>query len=154
MMALCMRYLSDKNDANDVLQEGFVRIFTQINQFSGAGEFGGWVRKIFVNLSLTHLRERKKFVDNNWENNFDEIESISNDWSENISADDLMECIEELPANYRTIFNLFAIEGFTHQEIAHIMTIEESTSRSGFFRARQLLQAKVKKLLKNNHAME
>lgn len=147
MMALCRRYVSDVEDAKDVLQEGFLKIFTEIGQYSGRGSFGGWIRRIFVNTSLDYMRKKNRLKQREL------LTDVEIEYYENvpdvtgITADDLMHCISELPDIYRTVFNLFAVEGFSHREIAALLDIPESTSRSFFFRARQLLQKKVTLLM-------
>lgn len=146
MMSICKRYAGNNDDAKDILQEGFLKIFTQIDQFSGIGNFGGWIRKIFVNTSLEFLRSQKKIKNR-------EVSCSHDIWEEkptnltDVTADELMECIAELPDTYRIVFNLFAVEGYKHQEIAAMLHIEESTSRSQFYRARQLLQESVTNLM-------
>lgn len=150
MMALCRRYVSDVEDAKDVLQEGFLKIFVEIGQYSGKGSFGGWIRKIFVNTSLDYMRKKNRLKQKEL------LTDVQIECSENasdmadITADDLMLCISELPDIHRTVFNLFAVEGFSHKEIGALLHIPESTSRSFFFRARQLLQKRVTQLLEYN----
>ncbi|WP_352420944.1 RNA polymerase sigma factor [Proteiniphilum sp.] len=150
MMALCRRYVSDVEDAKDVLQEGFLKIFVEIGQYSGKGSFGGWIRKIFVNTSLDYMRKKNRLKQKEL------LTDVQMECSENtpdmadITADDLMLCISELPDIHRTVFNLFAVEGFSHKEIGALLHIPESTSRSFFFRARQLLQKRVTQLLEYN----
>lgn len=150
MMALCRRYVPNAEDAKDVLQDGFIKIFTEIGNYSGSGSFGGWVRKIFVNTSLDYMRKKHRLKQKEL------LIDIEMGWTyENgpdigdIGADDLMQCIGELPDTYRTIFNLFAVEGYSHREIATMLNIAESTSRSYFFRARQLLQERVMRLIEH-----
>lgn len=147
MMALCRRYVSDADDAKDVLQEGFLKIFTEIGQFSGKGAFGGWVRKIFVNTALDYMRKKNRLKEKELLTDFQYEQQEQIPDIENVAADDLMHCIAELPDAYRTVFNLFAVEGFRHQEIAEMLSIPESTSRSYFFRARRLLQESVTQLM-------
>lgn len=150
MMALCRRYVSDAEDAKDVLQEGFLKIFVEIGQYSGKGSFGGWIRKIFVNASLDYMRKKNRLKQKEL------LTDIQIEYAENapdmvdITAEDLMLCMGELPDIHRTVFNLFAVEGFSHKEIAALLHIPESTSRSFFFRARQLLQKRVTQLLEYN----
>lgn len=150
MMALCRRYVSDVEDAKDVLQEGFLKIFIEIGQYSGKGSFGGWVRRIFVNTSLDYMRKKNRLkqkelvVDVEIDYYGDEPDIAD------ITADDLLHCINELPDTHRAVFNLFAIEGFSHKEIAVLLDMPETTSRSFFFRARQLLQKKVTQLMEYN----
>lgn len=153
MMALCRRYVSDSNDAKDVLQEGFLKIFTEIDQYSGKGEFGGWIRKIFVNTSLEFMRKKNRLKEKELLTDFRyEQEENVPDFDE-LTADDLMQCISELPDSYRTVFNLFAVEGYRHLEISEMINIPESTSRSYFHRARHLLQEKVIQLMEKQHAI-
>lgn len=152
MMALCRRYVSDVEDAKDVLQEGFLKIFVEIGQYSGKGSFGGWIRKIFVNTSLDYMRKKNRLKQKEL------LTDVQMECSENtpdmadITADDLMLCISELPDIHRTVFNLFAVEGFSHKEIGALLHIPESTSRSFFFRARQLLQERVTRLMEYNRS--
>lgn len=151
MMALCRRYVSDVEDAKDVLQEGFLKIFIEIGQYSGRGSFGGWIRKIFVNTSLDYMRKKNRLKQKELMTDI-EIEYPGNDPDvSDIIADDLMRCIDELPDSHRTVFNLFAVEGFSHREIGSLLNIPENTSRSLFFRARQLLQKKVGELMDHNN---
>lgn len=143
MMALCRRYVPNDEDAKDVLQDGFIKVFTEIGQYAGSGSFGGWVRKVFVNTSLDYIRKKNRLKQK------EQLVDVEIDPRESgpdigeITADDLMQCIGELPDTYRTVFNLFAVEGYSHREIAGMLNMSESTSRSCFFRARQLLQKKV-----------
>lgn len=149
MMALCVRYVADYEQAKDVVQDGFVKLFTKIDQFEGRGAFGGWIRKIFVNTALEYLSQNALFNTNvPMENVSDSWEKFDNQLIEQISADDLLECIEELPERCRLVFNLFAIEGFSHAEISERLGIRENSSRAMFSRARKLLQDNVLNLMK------
>ncbi len=136
MYAVCRRYIADQAAAEDVLHDGFMTLFTKISEFRAEGSFEGWCRRIFVNTALGYLRKNKKMK------NAEQIETVAalaeNQPSaiDKISADDLMGCIAELPDGYRTILNLFAIEGYSHQEVAEMMKISENTSRSQYSRAR------------------
>lgn len=151
MMALCRRYTGNDTDAEDVLQDGFLRVFTQIELYAGTGEFGGWIRKVFVNTALEFLRARKRTMQK-------EVLMDARDYSPEQappsglpSADELMECIDELPDLSRVVFNLYAVEGYRHREIAEMLNMPEGTSRSHFHRARQLLQEKVNELMNNKN---
>lgn len=141
MMSVCIRYVRDRDRAQDVLQDGFVKVFTKIDTYNASGQFGGWMRRIFVTTALEHLRSNKRF---DQDINIDDREIADSDFDnsilEKISADYLLEHIARLPDGYRTVFNLFGIEGYTHREIAAMLGIEESTSRSQYNRARKLLQ--------------
>lgn len=151
MMALCRRYVPDTEDAKDVLQEGFIKVFTEIGKYSGRGSFGGWVRKIFVNTSLDYIRKKSRLTQKELRMDVEMEQMYVNLYDiEEVSADDLMECISTLPDTYRTVFNLYAVEGYSHREIAAMLNIAESTSRSSFYRGRQLLQERVLRLIAPN----
>ena len=151
MMALCRRYVPDNDDAKDVLQEGFIKVFTEIGKYSGSGSFGGWVRKIFVNISLDYIRKKSRLNQKELRMDYEMEQTYGNSYGiEKVSADDLMECICTLPDTYRTVFNLYAVEGYSHRGIAAMLNIAESTSRSSFYRARQLLQEMVSRLIAPN----
>lgn len=143
MMALCRRYVSDVDDAKDVLQEGFLKIFTEIDQYTGKGSFGGWIRRIFVNTALDFIRKRNRLKERELLIDVEVGGYDDTPYLKDISAEELMECISELPDTLRTVFNLYAVEGYSHKEIADMLQMPESTSRSFFFRARQLLQKRV-----------
>ncbi len=148
MLAVCLRYVNDMETARDLLQDGFVRVFTNIHSYTGSGSFEGWLRKIFVNGALEYLRKSDVLREStDLENSADLVQPDSSA-IENLSAAELMKVIQELPAGFRTVFNMFAIEGYSHKEISEILGITESTSRSQFTRARQLLQKRIKELYK------
>ena len=144
MMSVCVRYVTDRETARDLLQEGFIKLFTKIDSFTGAGAFGGWVRRIFVTTSLEYLRQNdalKQSASIEEYGNYIENDDVT--VLQKISADDLMACVAELSEGYRTVFNLYAIEGYSHAEIAEMLGISEATSRSQFMRARKILQKNV-----------
>lgn len=144
MMSVCIRYVTDRETARDILQEGFIKLFNKIDSFSGTGAFGGWVRRIFVTTALEHLRQNDALKHSaNLEDVGNYIENVEETVLQKISADDLMNCIAALADGYRTIFNLYAIEGYSHAEIAEMLGISEATSRSQFMRARKILQKNV-----------
>lgn len=146
MMGVCLRYINEKETARDILQDGFVKVFTSIGTFSGIGSFEGWIRKIFVNCALEFLRKSDVLREaTEWDNITEPVPAGDSVISE-LSAADLMKLIQELPTGFRMVFNLFAIEGYSHKEIGDMLNITESTSRSQYTRARQLLQKKVKEL--------
>ena len=153
MLSVCVRYVNDRETARDILQEGFIKLYTKIDTYSGIGSFAGWVRRIFVTTALEYLREHdalKQSVSIDDYSNF----IVDNDTStlDKISADDLLGCIARLPDGYRTVFNLYAIEGYSHTEIADMLGISESTSRSQFMRARKILQKNVQSFIGQEHA--
>jgi RNA polymerase sigma-70 factor (ECF subfamily) len=146
MMSVCLRYVRDRDIAQNLLQDGFIKLFDKIHTYSGSGSFVGWMRKIFVNAALEHLRRNDVFKYSTDIDAAFNIESEDESPVEKISADELMKCITELPSGFRTVFNLFAIEGYSHAEIAEQLGIQEGTSRSQYARARTLLQQKILKL--------
>lgn len=143
MMAVCLRYVNDRERASDLLQEGFIRVFTAIDSYAGNGSFEGWIRRIMVNVCLESLRRTDILRDA--VDLADTAETISGDVSpiSKISEKELRQLIAALPDGFRTVFNLFAIEGYSHKEISEMLHINEGTSRSQYNRARQVLQRKV-----------
>jgi len=139
MLGVCYRYTKSLQDAEDVLQEGFVRVFKFLNQYNEEGELGGWIRRIMVNTALNYLKKSKKYQhDLLFEAT--ELHLITNDNPEVIlNVKELAQLIRQLPTGYQTIFNLYAIEGFSHPEIGQMLGISENTSRSQYMRARHLL---------------
>jgi len=148
MMSVCVRYITDRETARDLLQDGFIKLFSKIDTYSGAGSFGGWVRRIFVTTCLEYIRQKDALkLSESIDELSHSIEDVNVSVLEKISADDLLKAITELPTGYRTVFNLYAIEGYSHLEIANFLKISENTSRSQFMRARKLLQQKVQSLI-------
>lgn len=139
MLAVCYRYTKSLMDAEDVMQEGFIKVFRNIHQFKFEGELGGWIRRIMVNTAINYLKQNRhyqsdlSFFDNG-------LHPVSDDNPDiNLLARDLADLIRQLPTGYQTIFNLYAVEGFTHVEIGKMLGINEGTSRSQYARARGLL---------------
>ena len=139
MMALCRRYMADDFEAEEAMIEGFIRVFERIGQFRDEGSFEGWIRRIMVNESLMALRRKKQ---EGYRQSFEEVaaETPPVAAETGLEAAELLALIDRLPAGYRTVFNLYAIEGYPHQEIAGLLGITESTSKSQLHRARALLQ--------------
>jgi len=141
MMALCLRYLGDRPTAEDVLQDGFVTLFSRLDSYSGAGSFEGWARRIFVNTALMHLRKTDALKLS------DEARSLFTEEAtpvQQIGYKELMELIAALPSDSRTIFNMYVIEGYSHKEIAQTLGLNEATTRSKLQRARLRLQEMIK----------
>lgn len=144
MYAVCLRYMGDADLAQDILQDGFVTLFSKLSSFSGEGSFEGWARKIFVNTALMSLRKNDVLKQS------EDVEAAfgisSNDPGaiQNITYKELMGYISELPPGFRTVFNMFVIEGYSHKDIAEELGISEATSRSQLLRARAMLQSKIK----------
>ena len=141
-----MRYADRYEEAQDIVQDGFVKVFTKIKSFSGSGSLEGWIRRIMVNTALDYLRkikaERFNFSIDEVENSIKEDQLIES----GMQVDDLLKLIQQLPLGYRTVFNLYAVEGYTHKEIADKLQISENTSKSQYSRARTLLQKKLEHL--------
>ena len=146
MLAVCMRYSNSKDAAEDILQEGFIKIFKSIHQFKKEGSFEGWIRRIMVNTALESIRKQKKM-------DFTSIDSISEleinfqneeNPPDNFDTVHLLKLIQDLPKGCNIIFNLFAVEGYSHKEIAEKLNISEGTSKSQLSRARALLQNSLK----------
>ncbi len=147
LFGVCRYYSDNYEDAQDTLQEGFVLIFSRIKQYTGKGSFEGWMRRVIVNVALEKHRRKKPLYNVSDVYQFEAVLNY-NDIIENISAKDLLELIKELSPQYKIVFNLFAIEGYSHKEIAKELGISEGTSKSNLARARGILQEKVKKHFK------
>lgn len=155
MMSLCLRYVGDKETARDLLQDGFIKVFTKMKTYSGTGAFGGWIYRVFMTTALEHLRKTettKLFT--SIDECPDTLENTDISALEALSADDLLSCVAQLPAGYRTVFNLYAIEGYSHSEIGEMLGISEITSRSQFNRARNTLQKKLELLMKEEYVRQ
>lgn len=147
MLSVCYRYAKTREDAEDMLQEGFIKVFTQISQFEARGSLEGWILRIMVHTCINHLKKNKRFNDN-IDLSYAESIGIREDYiPATLQAKQVVECIRALPLGYRTVLNLYAIEGYSHKEIGDMLDIEESTSRSQFTRAKNLLESM---LLKRN----
>ncbi len=140
MMAVCLRYVKDMEDARDLLQEGFIKLFTNIHQYTGEGNFEGWVRRIFINNTLEFLRQQDILKNAGDIDDADYLNIPDESTLSQMSANDIMVYVRSLPDGFRTVFNMFAIEGYSHKEIGEILNITESTSRSQYMRARKILQ--------------
>jgi RNA polymerase sigma-70 factor (ECF subfamily) len=140
MLVVCYRYAHNREDAEDMLQEGMIKVFSQIHTFESRGALEGWIRRIIVHTCINTLKKNKRFNDS-----VDLIHASSLQVREEsipsiIQAKEVVECIRMLPIGYRTVLNLYAIEGFSHKEISGMLDIEESTSRSQYTRAIAMLE--------------
>ena len=140
MLAVCYRFAHKREDAEDMLQEGFIKVFSQIHTFQNKGAFEGWIRRIIVHTCINNLKKNKRFnesVDIAYASGIqireESVPSI-------VQAKQVVECIRMLPVGYRTVLNLYAVEGYSHKEIGEMLDIEESTSRSQYTRAKQMLE--------------
>ena len=146
MYAVCLRYMGDRMAAEDVLQDGFVTLFAKLDSYSGIGSFEGWARKIFVNTALMSLRRTDVLKDTG---DIEEARGLVGDHVsaiQEIGYQELIRLIGELPPGFRTVFNMYVVEGYSHKEIGEALGISENTSRSQLQRARMLLQSKIKAL--------
>jgi RNA polymerase sigma-70 factor (ECF subfamily) len=145
MMGVCYRYTKSVQDAEDVLQEGFMRVFTHLHQYREEGELGGWIRRIMVNTSINylkkniHYRNEMVFTEPSMHLVIEETPDVT------LQAKEIANLIRQLPTGYQTVFNLHAIEGYTHVEIGKLLGVSENTSRSQYMRARNLLSVWIKK---------
>ena len=146
MMALCSRYTKCRADAEDVLQEGFVKVFRNIGKYKGDGNLGAWIRKIMINTAIDYLKKNNKYQVSLFYPDADNMHPVSNDNpGVDIAAEELTKMIMQLPAGYQLIFNLYAVDGYNHAEIAKMLGIQEVTSRSQYGRARKLLISWIRK---------
>lgn len=146
MLGVAMRYINDKERAEDVLQDAFIKVFKHLNRFKNDGSLEGWIRRIVVNTALDQLRKNKKRQsDIALDDSFIEI-TTNNFTEERLQAESLMKIVQELPDGYRTVFNMFAIEGYSHKEIAKKLGITENTSKSQYSRAKSVLREILNKL--------
>jgi RNA polymerase sigma factor (sigma-70 family) len=155
MLGLCYRYTKSLKDAEDVLQDGFVKVFTNLHQYKSEGELGGWIRRIMVNTALNYLKSNRRYRSEMF---FPEEAPLHAVDTESpilkVETKELADLIRQLPPGYQTIFNLYAVEGFSHVEIGAMLGISDGTSRSQYARARALLinwieQTELKPITKN-----
>jgi RNA polymerase sigma factor (sigma-70 family) len=144
MMGICLRYASRSEEAEDMLQNGFIRVFEKIGTFRGTGSLEGWIRKIVVNESLTYLRKNKAMKMNIDIDDAKYMIPGNSHVSESMNEKDLLRIIQQLPVGFRTVFNMYAIEGYSHKEIADLLGISEGTSKSQYSRAKVHLQNMLK----------
>lgn len=146
MFPVCIRYIGDRELAQDVLQEGFITLFTHLDAYKGDGSFEGWARKIFITTALMELRRKDALK---MSEELDVVRGMKTDTVsqlQKIGYKDLMNLIATLPAGFRTVFNLYAVEGFTHKDIGEMLGISETTSRTQLSRARAWLQNRIKEI--------
>lgn len=141
MFRVLLRFARDRAEAEDMLQEGFIRVYRDMTQFRGDGALGGWIRRIMVNTALSHLRKQRDFLRDTadfspFENQF----RTDEDFASNMDAETLLTYLQRLPPGYRAVFNLYAIDGFSHEEIAEQLGISIGTSKSQLFKAREYLK--------------
>lgn len=142
MYAVCLRYAGNNDDAQDLLQEGFIKVFRNLDKFRNEGSFEGWLRRVFVNTSIEHYR-RKVHLNSISEKEEVGIEDASVSVLDQLAERDIVKLVQELSPGYRAVFNLYVIEGYSHKEIADMLNISEGTSKSQLARAKAILQKKV-----------
>lgn len=146
MLGVCMRYASSRMEAEDMLQNSFIKVFEKLADYRADGSFEGWMRRIMVHTSIEYYRKHHKMMQ------VVELENLSDEPSINplaaakLGADDLLKLIAQLPPGYRIVFNMFAIEGYSHKEIGEILGISEGASKSQLSRARSILKAQLAKM--------
>lgn len=145
MFGVCLRYARDRSEAEDNLQDGFVKVFSNIKSFRHEGSFEGWMRRIMVNVSLEKYRKQQVLMPAGDMVHF-ESQTVSDDVLAKIGAEELLGLVQELPPRYRMVFNLFVMEGMNHEEISQEMDITVGTSKSNLSRARDILKRKVTSL--------
>jgi RNA polymerase sigma factor (sigma-70 family) len=149
MFAICVRYMRNREEAEDVFQEGMIKVYNKLGTWQGSGPLGGWMRKVFIHTSLNQIKAQRKKL-------FSDIETISepeNDLPsaiDDMSAEEIVTTLNQLPMGYKTVFNLFAIEGYSHAEIATALGVSESTSKTQFLKAK----AKLKTMIIGNKKVE
>lgn len=144
MFGVCLRYTGKQDEAEDVLQEGFIKVFKKIESFRSEGSFEGWIRRIFVNTAIEHFR-RKNYLQPITEKEESTIEGKYVSVLDNLAEKDIVKLVQDLSPGYRTVFNMYVVEGYTHKQIADALGISEGTSKSQLSRAKTILQDMVKK---------
>ena len=140
MFAVCLRYSPDYHTAEDFLQEGFVKIFYNIYKYNGSGSFEGWMKRVFINHAIEQLRKNDRHFKGDDIANIPENTTSGNEITGKLALDDLMKLVQALPTGYRTVFNLYALEGFSHKEIGEMLDITDGTSKSQLARAKGMLK--------------
>ena len=146
MYAVCLRYSNNADDAQDLLQEGFIKVFRNLEKFRKEGSFEGWIRRVFVNTAIEHYR-RKVNLNTISEKEERTIEDGSWNILDHLAAKDIIELVQGLSPGYRSVFNMYVIEGYSHKEIGDLLGISEGTSKSQLARAKAILQKKVQEVL-------
>lgn len=140
MKGVCLRYVKSSSDAEDVFQDGFVKVFRNLKNYKGQGSFDGWIRRIIINTAVDSYKKNRPLQQQSNYEDLPESEATTVQESTNLQAEDLLNILNMLPDGYKIIFNLYAIEGYSHKEIGEMLSISESTSKSQLHRARKLIQ--------------
>lgn len=147
MYAVCLRYANNSEDAQDLLQEGFIKVYRNLHRFRAEGSFEGWIRRVFVNSSIEHYRKKSLQLSKVSDKEENTIEDNDISALDNLAEKDIINLIQDLSPGYKTVFNLYVIEGYSHKEIGELLGISEGTSKSQLARARSILQKKVAEFL-------
>jgi len=149
MLAACMRYATDRDEAEDIMQEGFIKVFTSMQKYRNEGSLEGWIRRIMVHTAISRYRKQKPML---LTDALPEGVTVNMSYTEqSMEAKELLNMISELPSNYRNVFNLYAIEGYSHQEIGETLGITELVSRTTLHRARGVLKEKLNRIKMREH---
>jgi len=147
LLGVCLRYATDKAEAEDILQDSFLKIFFNIKDYTGSGSFIGWLRKIAVNTAITHYHKNLKYRYHVEIEEYVSVETGVTSFEEDFfTSDELYKVLNELPTGYRMVFNLYAVEGYKHKEIAEMLGIDTNTSKSQYSRAKSVIRDKLEKL--------
>ena len=147
MYAVCLRYANNTDDAQDLLQEGFIKVYRNLHRFRAEGSFEGWIRRVFVNSSIEHFRKKAILLSSVSDKEENTIENADISALDSMAEKDIIRLIQELSPGYRTVFNLYVVEGYSHKEIGEKLGISEGTSKSQLARAKAILQKKVSQYL-------
>jgi RNA polymerase sigma-70 factor (ECF subfamily) len=147
MYAVCLRYANNADDAQDLLQEGFIKVYKNLHRFRAEGSFEGWIRRVFVNSSIEHFRKKSLQLSTVSDKEENTIENSDISALDTMAEKDIIRLIQELSPGYRTVFNLYVVEGYSHKEIGEKLGISEGTSKSQLARAKAILQKKVTQYL-------
>jgi RNA polymerase sigma factor (sigma-70 family) len=147
MYAVCLRYANNSDDAQDLLQEGFIKVYKNLHRFRAEGSFEGWIRRVFVNSSIEHFRKKAIQLSSVSDKEENTIENSDISALDTMAEKDIIRLIQELSPGYRTVFNLYVVEGYSHKEIGEKLGISEGTSKSQLARAKAILQKKVTQYL-------
>ena len=155
MMAVCYRYAGRPEDAKDIFQEGFIKVFEKIDRFNFKGSLQGWIRRIMVNHAIDHYRKNKKKYA--FSESLVEAEKIANEdnednWSSEFDGNTLLNCVQQLSPTYRTVFSMYVLDGYTHAEISEELSISEGTSKSNLAKAKRNLRKMIQELRNNEEA--
>lgn len=145
MLGICIRYVYERSEAEDILQEGFLKVFNNIKEFGRRGSFEGWMKRIFINTAITHYHKNTKHNKYHYVvENFNIKDKSSTMYGDSeFTKDELLEVIQSLPSGYKMVFNLFAVEGYKHKEIAKMLKIDINTSKSQYSRAKSIIRKKL-----------